>query len=157
MNTFDKTNRNLSHAKMLVVEDNADYWLLIKKSLEQVLPEVKPVLAQTPEQALDLLNEWSLQEWELPKLILQDLYLPTREDGWQLLKKIKQLPSACSRIPVVILSSSSSRADIEEAYQFGSASYLVKPVDFPGWINFFGELRTYWWETVSLPPVHFSL
>ncbi|WP_461074493.1 response regulator [Spirosoma flavus] len=156
MNNTEQTHRNFARAKMLVIEDSADHWQLLKKAMQQVLPEVTPVHAQTADQAMHLLSEWSMQEWELPKLILQDLYVPTRDAGWQLLNQIKRLPAASSRIPVVILSSSSSRDDIEEAYLFGSASYLIKPIDFQGWISFFQELRAYWWETVSLPPIHFS-
>jgi len=148
---------NFKRAKILVIEDSADHWVLIKRAMEQCLSEVVSVRVETPDQALDLLNNWRFQEWELPKLIIQDLYLPGRADGWNLLARIKALPAPCDQIPVVILSSSDYRVDIDEAYRRGSASYLIKPTDFAGWLAYFQELRTYWWETVTLPPMQFSL
>lgn len=148
---------NFNRAKVLVIEDSADHWTLIKRAMAQILPEVTPVPVNTPDQALALLSEWCIQEWEMPKLILQDLYLPDRADGWYLLERIKAMAAPCNQIPVVILSSSNYRADIEEAYQRGSASYLIKPTDFAEWLTYFRELRTYWWETVTLPPMQFSL
>ena len=131
--------------------------MLIKNAMQQCLPEVALVHADNPAQALNLLEEWSIQEWELPKLILQDLYLPDREDGWQLARQIKAMALPCSRIPLILLSASNNLADIQEAYQCGIASYLVKPLNFSDWIDYFKELRSYWWETVTLPPIQFSV
>lgn len=148
---------NFSRAKVLVIEDSADHWTLMKSAMQQCLPEVTPVRVDTADQALELLDSWATQEWEMPKLILQDLYLPNRTDGWYLLEQIKARPAPCNRIPVVMLSSSDYRTDIEEAYRRGSSSYLVKPTSFAEWLTYFQELRTYWWETVTLPPLQFSL
>ena len=92
----------------------------------------------------------------MPKLIILDLYLPKRADGLELLRQIKALPSPCNQLPVVMLSSSSDRTDISQSYQYGGSSYLVKPTDFEAWLTYFQELRTYWWETVTLPPLQFS-
>lgn len=155
--TQQRTRGNFKPIKVLVIEDSVDHWLLMKKAMQQCLPEACPVYVSSPEQALTLLDEWSTQEWELPKLIFQDLYLPTREDGWNLLKQIKTMTTSCNRIPVVMVSSSNTHTDIVSAYHRGIASYLIKPVDFSGWINYFKELRAYWLETAALLPVHFSL
>ncbi|QKZ13922.1 response regulator [Spirosoma sp. KUDC1026] len=147
---------NFRRAKILVIEDNEDHWQLIKNALQQYLSEVAPVWVASAQQALALLNDWGQEEWEVPKLILQDLYLPTREEGWNLLQQIKALPAPCSQIPVVMFSASNETDDINETYLRGSASYLVKPVTFSEWAAYFQELRSYWWETVSLPPMRFS-
>ncbi|UFH53323.1 response regulator [Spirosoma sp. KNUC1025] len=148
---------NFKRAKVLIIEDSADHWMLIRNAMERYLPEINPVHVDTSEKALTLLQDWSTQEWEIPKLIFQDLYLPNRENGWHLLEQIKSMAAPCNRIPVVMLSSSNNRADIEEAYLRGSASYLVKPTNFETWLTYFRELRAYWWETVTLPPMQFSL
>ncbi len=153
----DTIKANFKRAKLLLIEDNSDHWTLIKRAMQQCLPEVTPIRIDTPRKALALLNDWTTQEWELPKLILQDLYLPNRADGWNLLTQIKALPAPCNQIPVVILSSSDNRVDIEEAYQRGGSSYLVKPSNYEEWVSYFQQLREYWWETVTLPPIQFSL
>lgn len=155
--TYQRLRSNTKSIKVLVIEDSADHWLLMKKAMQQCIPEASPVYVSSPEEALELLHEWSTQEWELPKLIFQDLYLPTREDGWHLLKQIKTMTTSCKRIPVVMLSSSNTHIDVADAYRRGIASYLVKPVDFSGWLTYFKELRTYWLDTAALLPVHFSL
>lgn len=148
---------NFTQAKVLLVEDKDDHYLLIERAMKEYLPEVSLVRVSTPVEALSLLDDWCTQEWEMPKLILQDLYLPTREDGWHLLGKIKSMPAPGNQIPVIILSSSDYREDIEEVYQRGGTSYLVKPVSFMEWQAYFQELRAYWWETVTLPPLQFSV
>ncbi|MVM28696.1 response regulator [Spirosoma sp. HMF4905] len=147
---------NFRLAKVLVVDDNDDHWLLIKQAMQQCLPEVIPVRAATPEQAIILLNEWRYQEWEIPKLILLDLYLPDNKDGWALLEQIKQMPAPLNQIRIVMLSSSEAASDILKAYKLGVSSYLIKPNKFSDWLTYFRELRTYWWETVSLPPTNYS-
>ncbi|AKD54369.1 response regulator [Spirosoma radiotolerans] len=154
---LDTIKTNFNRAKLLIVEDNLDHWMIMKKAMDQCLAEVTPVLATTAQQAITMLNEWHCQEWDAPKLILLDLYLPERTDGWALLRQIKNQPSPCNQIPVIILSTSNDSTDIADSYQLGSSSYIVKPNEFSGWLAYFKELRTYWWETVTLPPLQFSV
>ena len=144
---------NFRNARVLVVEDNNDYWVLIQRAIMQVLPEVKPIRAASRQQAQELLTEWSRDEWDMPKLVLLDLYLPQRDQGWQVLEDIRNLAAPCNLVPVVMLSSSTEQTDISEAYSRGSSAYLVKPTDFSEWLDYFKQLRTYWWETVRLPVI----
>ena len=116
-----------------------------------------PVRAASIQQALSLLAEWRHQEWELPKLILLDLYLPTSADGWHLLKAIKAMSSAISLVPIVMLSSSGNAVDIEKSYSLGISAYVVKPTQFTDWQACFQELRSFWWETTMLPPLSYGL
>lgn len=141
---------------MLIIEDNDDHWVLIQQALHTCIPEVRPIRASTPQQALSLLEACNHQEWDLPQLIFQDLYLPEREDGWELLRQIKAMAAPYNQIPIVMLSSSVTSADITEAYLRGISSYLVKPVSFEEWLTYFRELRAYWWETVTLPPLQYG-
>ncbi|GAB3989961.1 response regulator [Spirosoma daeguense] len=157
VNDYEKKRDNFKQTKLVIIEDNSDHVVFIQRALKQCLPEITPVFITQADEAIQRFSEWSQQEWELPKLIIQDLYMPTREDGWQLLRQIKQLSDTCSRIPVIMLSWSNQPNDIEEAYQYGVSSYLVKPTDFTGWLHYFSALRSYWWETVTLPPMHFSV
>lgn len=150
------TKANFLMAKVLVVEDNDDHWQLINQAMQQWLPEVQPVRAANPQQALSLLDEWRYQEWEVPKLILLDLYLPDSTDGWYLLEQIKAMPSPFRQIRIVMLSSSDITADIAKGYELGISSYMVKPTIFSDWLTYFRELRTYWWETVSLPTTSYT-
>ena len=144
---------NFRNAKVLIVEDKDDQWVLMSRAWQECLNEVTAVRVATIQQAMTLLDEWCHQEWEIPKLILLDLYLPQKEDGLQLLSWIKAMPAAINLIPVVMFSSSADPADIDQAYTSGIAAYLVKPVEFAEWLTYFLALRAYWWETVTLPPL----
>jgi len=77
-----------------------------------------------------------------PVLILLDLRLP-KVDGLQVLKTIKSDPELIP-IPVIILSTSASEADINMAYTSNANSYLVKPVDFSQFSEMLDTLWTYW-------------
>ncbi|SFC87527.1 response regulator [Spirosoma endophyticum] len=155
--SYQENKANFRQAKILVIDDNNDQWLLIQKAMQEVLPEVTVVWVSETTQALLLLEEWQTQEWEIPKMILLDLYMPENSDGWNLLQQIKRMPSPCDRIPIVMLSASINKTDIRTAYELGVSSYLIKPIDFQDWIAYFQELRTYWWETVTLPPLQYKL
>ncbi|GAB3939762.1 response regulator [Spirosoma harenae] len=154
--TYKGTNANFKSAKILVVDDNDDQWAIMQGAMRQFLSEVMVQRVATINQAMTLLEEWYGQEWEVPKLILLDLYLPRSADGFQLLKQIKAMPKQYSRIPIVMLTSSDVSDDIEEAYQFGISAYMIKPTEFADWETLFQQLRAYWWETVTLPPVQYD-
>ncbi|GAB3888701.1 response regulator [Spirosoma agri] len=145
------SSQHARHASLLIVEDNDDQWQLIQIALKQSFSTVKAVRVASAEEATSYLDNCFLQGRGLPKLILLDLYLPEREDGWGLLKALKQSSSACKQLPVVVLSHSSDREDISESYFYGSTSYITKPSDVDEWKRYIDTLRIYWWETVTLP------
>jgi len=77
-----------------------------------------------------------------PDLVLLDLRLP-RVDGLEVLKTIKEDPDL-GRIPVVILTTSAAESDLARAYDSHANSYLVKPVDFPQFVDLMKTLGYYW-------------
>lgn len=142
---------NFRNAQLLIIEDDPDHGLIIEKAIRQCLPEVKPVLVGSKEEALAQLEQYTNSSWKLLKLILLDLYLPGRDDGWAILETINQKAATHGKVPVVLLSYSDNPSDVEQAYDLGCASYVVKPSGYPEWITYFETFRTYWWETVVLP------
>jgi CheY-like chemotaxis protein len=144
-------NRNLKQALVLLVDDNDEQVELMQATMQQYLPEVGLIRRTTPQEALTWLQDTFRQDFTIPKLILLDLYLPTRQEGFALLEQINELGLPFASIPIVMLSYSNAQADISQAYEQGASSFLTKPLDYPGWLSFFQQLRTYWWETVTLP------
>src|SRR5207302_3169953 len=64
---------------------------------------------------------------DLPaKVILLDIKLP-KVDGLEVLRQIREDPRT-ARQPVVMLTSSGEKQDIDLAYEYGANSYIVKPV-----------------------------
>jgi chemotaxis family two-component system response regulator Rcp1 len=85
-----------------------------------------------------------------PDLILLDLNLP-RMDGRQVLAEIKSHPTL-KAIPVVILTTSASDADIERSYLLHANCYISKPVDLEGFLTVVQSIDNFWLSVVKLPP-----
>jgi len=75
--------------------------------------------------------EWLKQYGNLPSLIVLDLNMPEL-DGRQTLQKLKATDEY-KEIPVVILTTSSNKADIEICRRLGASLYLVKPDKYSEW------------------------
>jgi hypothetical protein len=94
-----------------------------------------------------------MKKWDnaapLPVVILLDLKLP-KIDGLEVLRQIKNHPYY-RMIPVVVFSSSDEERDILSAYQNGTNSYIVKPVDFDRFLEVAQHIDKYWIEINYLP------
>jgi CheY-like chemotaxis protein len=78
----------------------------------------------------------------LPRLILLDLKLP-RMNGLDVLRSIRASPRT-RLLPVVVLTSSREEPDIARAYELGVNSYIVKPVEFEGFVKAVTDAGLYW-------------
>jgi two-component system response regulator len=78
---------------------------------------------------------------DLPRLIILDLKMP-KVDGLEVLRKLKS-DKRTSMIPVVLLTSSKEDKDIRESYMLGVNSYIVKPVEFEGYVKTISTLGIY--------------
>jgi two-component system, chemotaxis family, response regulator Rcp1 len=84
-----------------------------------------------------------------PDLILLDLNLP-KKDGREVLSELKESP-AFKSIPVVILTTSASEADIHGSYQHHANCYITKPVDLEGFLKVVKSIDSFWLSVVKLP------
>jgi chemotaxis family two-component system response regulator Rcp1 len=84
-----------------------------------------------------------------PDLILLDLNLP-KKDGREVLKEIKESPTLKS-IPVVILTTSASDADILRSYRLHANCYITKPVGLNGFLKVVQSIERFWLSVVKLP------
>ena len=81
-------------------------------------------------------------EYPLPALLLLDLKMP-RKGGFEVLEWIRQEPSL-SGLRVVVLTNSTEIRDVNQAYQIGANSFLVKPVDFEQFVGVIRAVGGYW-------------
>jgi len=102
--------------KILVVEDDRDLALLLRRQLES--EGYRVLLAGSGEDAL-----WLAREGK-PQLITLDIMLPDM-DGFTVLERLKENPMT-SGIPVVIVSVLS---DTERGYALGAVDYVAKPFE----------------------------
>jgi len=131
---------------ILLVEDNGDHVVLIRRSFAEHDVRASLVVVPDGEQALSYLfrrDEWSdPTKSPRPNLILLDLRLP-RLSGFQVLDEVKRSPGLAD-IPVVVLTTSHADGDMERAYASHANSYLVKPVEFDRFLDLAGDIGRYW-------------
>lgn len=77
-----------------------------------------------------------------PGIILLDLSMPVL-GGLEFLRQLKSQPDLRS-IPVVVLSASRHDRDLHAAYALGAAGYIVKPMDFAGFVRAVEAVERYW-------------
>lgn len=131
---------------ILLVEDNPSDIDLTRRALRKSHVANELVVAEDGQEVLDYLLHGvplagSTIE-ELPTLILLDLKLP-KVDGLQVLRQIRA-DERTSRLPVVILTTSSEEEDIAQSYDLGANSYIRKPVDFKQFVEAVQHLGLYW-------------
>lgn len=88
----------------------------------------------------------------LPALVLLDLKMP-RKSGLEVLSWIRSQPSGIRRVPVIVLTSSKQPVDVNQAYQLGANSYLVKPVTFERLLELVRGLNSYWMGLCQRPNI----
>src|SRR5262249_24885992 len=84
-----------------------------------------------------------------PHLILLDLNLP-KIDGREVLAEIKA-DEKLSRIPVVILTTSDSRLDVDRVYRLHANSFVTEPGDLYQFLGKIDAIVRYWLTVSTLP------
>lgn len=130
---------------IIVADDDSDDRLLIKEALEA---SGFAGWIRFAADGLELLEQLANGD-RCPSLILLDLNMP-RMDGREILKELKQ-DSKWRLIPVLVHSTCNSKEEIENCYDHGVNSYLVKPASFEKLKKNLREVVQYWFETAQLP------
>jgi CheY-like chemotaxis protein len=141
-------------AILLVVEDSDEDFEALSRIIVQVCTFPLTVLrCLSGDDALDLLNRegeyHSFSDDSKPGLILLDLNLPGT-DGREVVGIIKQ-SATLKTIPVIIISTSANPKDIEDCYQFGANSYMLKPIDINDLRISMKMMLDYWFQVAILP------
>ena len=136
---------------ILLVEDNEGDIRLIKRAFEtRDLPGTVHTV-QRGDQALDwLYRRGEFAKHPRPDLVLLDLNLPATS-GQEILDEVKSEPRL-RRIPIIVLTSSQSDADLTKAYDRGANSYLLKPVDPEEFADLIQTFTKFWISAAALPP-----
>jgi len=85
--------------------------------------------------------DWLQRRENLPSLIVLDLNMPEL-DGRQTLQRLKA-SETYKDIPVVIVTTSSNKVDIEICKRLGANLYLIKPDKHVGWQQIVKQLLPY--------------
>jgi len=137
--------------EVLLVEDSPGDVRLTREAFKSAKVHLNLHVASDGTEAMAFLTrEGEHANAPRPDLILLDLNLP-KKDGREVLKEIKESPALMS-IPVVILTTSSSEADILRSYRLHANCYITKPVNLDGFLEIVKSIDNFWLTVVKLPP-----
>jgi chemotaxis family two-component system response regulator Rcp1 len=136
--------------EVLLVEDSPGDVRLTREALKDAKVHISLHVATDGIEAMAFLERTgSHVNAPRPDLILLDLNLP-KKDGREVLKEIKESPGL-RIIPVVILTTSSSEADVLQSYHLHANCYISKPVDLDGFLKVVQSIDNFWLSVVKLP------
>ena len=107
---------------MLVVDDDGDALSMVRELLEAAGANVTTALSAG--EALAVI------ERHPPDLLLSDIGMPAM-DGFELIRRIRQLPPAIRHLPAAALTAYAHPEDRNRALRSGFQDHLAKPID-PG-------------------------
>ncbi|OQP44559.1 two-component system response regulator [Niastella yeongjuensis] len=139
-------NANLGKVDIVLCEDNADDAELTIRALTKNGLSSSLIHLRDGEELLHYVfcsgPYLSRNAGNQPRLIILDLKMP-KVDGLEVIRKLKS-DNRTNMIPVVLLSSSKEEKDIMASYALGVNSYIVKPVEFEGYVKAVSTLGLYW-------------
>lgn len=139
--------------KILLAEDNPKDVELTLEELEDSLLANRVEVVKDGVETLEYLRcegKYANREPGLPSVLLLDIKMP-RKDGIEVLREIRSDPKL-KLLPVVMLTSSREDKDLLNSYHLGVNAYVVKPVNFNGFIDAIKQLGIFWGIVNVLPP-----
>ncbi|MEX6507013.1 response regulator [Jiella sp. M17.18] len=135
-----------------MIEDDEGHARLIEKNIRRagVSNEIKHFADGTA--ALDFLfNHASGPAKNGPALVLLDLNLPDMS-GTDILQKMKAEGSPLRRTPVVVLTTTDDKVEIERCYDLGANVYITKPVNYESFAQAIRQLGLFI-SVIQLPDI----
>jgi len=121
--------------KIVMVEDDHGHAKLIEKNIRRANISNEIIHFDHGQPALDYLFSEDVRA-NGPMLILLDLNLPDMQ-GTEILAEVKK-DERLKRVPVVVLTTTDDKVEIQRCYDLGCNVYITKPVDYE---SFAGAIR----------------
>jgi len=144
-----------SRRSFLVAEDDENDVFFLQRAFQQANIENPLHVVRDGQEAIEYLSgvgKFSDRTIHpLPHLFILDLKMP-RKTGLDVLGWLQEQPELRC-LPVVVLSSSAHRTDIERAYELGANSFVVKPASTQKRIQLAELIKGYWLQFNEPPAV----
>lgn len=131
---------------VLHIDDDPNDSELFRAAIQQAQLNFDLQSVNSGEHAIDYLNGsgqyQDRERYPLPSLILLDLKMP-RANGLEVLKWIRT-KCGSAKVPVVMLSGSELKDDMQSAYAHGADSYVIKPLGFAALVELVKSLNMAW-------------
>ncbi|MEL7668933.1 response regulator [Methanobacterium sp.] len=135
---------------ILLVEDSESDARLVKEFLKEADIDHVLYVVDDGVEALEFMNTHCKAATNYcPDIVMLDLNLP-RMGGIEVLKEMKK-DDTLKRIPVIVLTTSTSEEDVQECYGNYANCYIVKPSNLADFENIMDTLKEFWFNTTNLP------
>ena len=131
--------RNKAMNILLVDDDTVDV-MSARRAFHKANPALPMWTAGDGVEALERLRSDALPAAN--RVVLLDLNMP-RMNGIEFLRELRADP-ALSTTPVVVLTTSAERRDLDDAFGLHVAGYFVKPIAFGDLVTLAASLHDYW-------------
>jgi CheY-like chemotaxis protein len=137
----------------VIAEDDQDTQILIKRAFKQADLSAPLYFTNDGQHTIDYLAGGGEYEdrakFPMPAILLLDLKMPFR-DGFDVLRWIRAQPRL-RKLVVIMFSGSSLESDVEEAFNLGVNSFVMKPVSFSELLQVVMAIHHYWFGCNHFP------
>ena len=144
-----------SNASLLVAEDDENDVFFLQRAFQQAKIGNPLHVVRDGQEAIDYLSgdgKFSDRtQYPLPHLFILDLKMP-RKTGLDVLGWLHE-QSELRCLPVLVLSSSAQRTDIERAYELGANGFVVKPASLEKRVELAKLIGAFWLDFNEAPLV----
>ena len=140
----------MNEIQILLVEDNEGDILLTLEAFKELKVKSRVEVVKDGAEAIEFLKrQGQYANSPAPHLILLDINMP-RLNGIEVLDFIKK-DDKLKKIPVVMLTTSSSDADIAACYEKSANCFITKPLDFDSFVDVVQSIELFWFRVAQLP------
>lgn len=131
---------------MLVAEDDENEQILLKRAFSTADVQAALTFVRDGDEAVNYLGGTGQfadrKRFPFPDLMMLDIKMPKR-DGFEVLEWARG-EGGCKCLPVIVLSCSGRKEDVERAFALGANSYLQKTVSSSGLVDMARNVESYW-------------
>lgn len=132
--------------RVLIIEDDPNDIKLLRLAFQDTPVADRLDIVRDGDEAIEYLTSTGRhdgrRDTRWPALIILDLNLPGRK-GHEILRWLRW-EAGVTQLPVIVLTSSVSPADVHRAYELGANSYLEKPTSHASMRELAEMVATYW-------------
>jgi len=148
------TGNTIENVTIVLAEDDEGHATLTQKNLRRAGISNPIQWCKDGQEALDYIMgkaDFAGDPHKDCHLLLLDLNMPV-VDGYQVLEKLKADP-ATRTIPIIVLTTTDDKREIQRCYDLGCNIYVTKPVGYEGFCNAIRELGLFL-NVVKIPDSH---
>ncbi len=134
---------------ILIADDDSDDCYLIRLAFEDCKIDNPVVFFKNGLEIVDYINKQETVDQKSIGLIILDLNMP-KMGGKETLSNLKSNPF-WRKVPVVVMTTSKAKEDIDDCYNLGANSFITKPTTYEGLNDAIKTMAKLWLNFAKLP------